>query len=120
MGLLEMIIKLNPQRTEETVTYEVSGTDFLIDGTAIDLSGDWVKLEPDTEGEPLEPTGNLKAGERDSDTGEITLTVRAPHVANAPESERFPEPIELNDGESVTFPRWEPEPETTEDTTDGA
>ena len=100
-----MIIKLNPQRTDTKVTYEVSGTDFVIDGTPIDLSGDWVKLEPDDEDETLEPTGNLRAGERDPETGEITLTVRAPHGPNAPESERFPEPIELKDGESVTFPK---------------
>lgn len=100
-----MNVILSPQRRDESVTYEVIGTDFLIDGTPIDLSGDWVKLEPDTEGDPLEPSGNLLSGERDPDTGEITLTVRAPHTANAPESERFPEPITLADGESVTFPR---------------
>lgn len=100
-----MILNLSPQRSSDPVTYAVIGTDFLIDGTVIDLSGDWAKLEPDNEGEPLEPSGNLLAGERDPGTGEITLTIRTPHKANAPESERFPEPITLNDGESVEFPR---------------
>ena len=100
-----MKLKLSPQRSDAEITYAVDGDNFLINGTPIDLSGDWAKLEPDEEGEPLEPTGNLKAGERDPETGEITLTVRAPHGPNAPESERFPEPIELHDGESVTFPR---------------
>ena len=100
-----MTLNLSPQRSDAPVTYKVSGTNLEINGTPIDLSGDWVKLEPDAEGESLEPTGYLLAGERNPDTGEITLTVRAPHKAGAPESETFPEPIELHDGESVTFPR---------------
>lgn len=99
-----MIIKLTPQRSDTSITYAVSGTDILINETPIDLSGNWALLEPDNEGEPLDPSGNLLAGERDPG-GEITLTVRAPHKANAPESERFPEPITLDDGESVEFPR---------------
>ena len=100
-----MRLELSAQRSDTEATYAVDGDNFVINGEPIDLSGDWVKLEPDDEESSLEPTGNLLAGERDPDTGEITLTVRAPHVANAPESERFPEPIELQDGESVTFPR---------------
>ena len=100
-----MKLELSAQRSDAEITYAVDGDNFLIDGTPIDLSGDWVKLEPDDEESTLEPTGNLKSGEREPDTGEITLTVRAPHRDNAPESERFPEPIELLDGESVTFPR---------------
>ena len=101
------MIKLNlsPQRSDDEITYAVDGDNFLINGEPHDLSGDWVELEPDTEGAPLEPTGSLRAGERDPETGEITLTVRAPHGPNAPESERFPESIELADGESMTFPR---------------
>ena len=106
MGILEMMtLKLSPQRSDTEVTYALNGETLTINGAAIDLSGDWSKLEPDAEGEPLEPTGYLLAGERDPATGEITLTVRAPHAANAPESETFPEPITLDDGESVTFPR---------------
>jgi len=95
----------SPQRSDLSVTYTRNGDTLTINGNAIDLSGDWSKLEPDAEGGSLEPTGYLLAGERDPGTGEITLTVRAPHKANAPESETFPEPIELQDGESVTFPR---------------
>ena len=105
MGVLEMKLKLSAQRSDAEITYAVDGDDFRINGEPIDLSGRWVKLEPDDEESMLEPTGNLQAGTRDPDTGEITLTVRAPHGPNAPESERFPEPIELADGESVTFPR---------------
>ena len=101
-----MKLKLSPQRSDRTITYKRDGDNFIInDNEPIDLSGDWVELEPDAEDEPLEPTGNLKSGERDPETGEITLTVHAPHGPNAPESERFPEPIKLHDGESVTFPR---------------
>ncbi len=100
-----MKLILSAQRSDTEITYAVDGDNFLINGEPIDLSGDWVKLEPDDEDSSLEPTGFLKSGERDPDTGEITLTVRAPHNAGAPESERFPEPIELADGESVTFPR---------------
>ena len=100
-----MKLILSAQRSDKPVTYAVDGDALTINGEPHDLSGDWVKLEPDTEGELLEPTDNLKAGERDPETGDITLTVRAPHAANAPESERFPESIELHDGESVTFPR---------------
>ena len=100
-----MKLILSPQRSDKTVTYSVDGDTLTNNGEPHDLSGDWVKLEPDEEGEPLEPTGYLLSGERDPDTGEITLTVRAPHKAGAPESERFPEPVELQDGESVTFPR---------------
>ena len=106
MGGLEMMkINLSPQRSDDEITYAVDGDNFSINGEPIDLSGDWVKLEPDNEGESLESTGYLLAGERNSDTGEITLTVRALHGPNAPESERFPEPVELTDGQSVTFPR---------------
>ena len=93
-----MKLILSAQRSDAEITYAVDGDNFLINGNAIDLSGDWVKLEGDM------PEG-LLAGERNPNTGEITLTVRAPHRANAPESERFPEPIELADGQSVTFPR---------------
>ena len=100
-----MKLILKGKRSDTEVTYAVDGDNFLINGEPIDLSGEWVKLETDNEESSLEPTGNLRAGERDPATGEITLTVRAPHAANAPESERFPEPIELADGESVTFPR---------------
>ena len=100
-----MTLRLSPQRSDKNVTYALNGETLTINDNAIDLSGDWSKLEPDTEGESLEPTGYLLAGERNPETGEITLTVRAPHGPNAPESERFPEPIELKDGESVTFPR---------------
>ena len=100
-----MKLILSAQRSDAEITYAVDGDNFLINGEPIDLSGDWVKLEPDEEDELLEPTGNLRAGERDPDTGEITLTIRAPHGPHAPESERFPEPVTLNDGESITFPR---------------
>ena len=100
-----MKIILKGKRSDAEITYAVDGDSFVINGEPIDLSGDWVKLEADDEESTLEPTGNLKAGIRDPDTGEITLTVRAPHRAGAPESDRFPEPIELADGESVTFPR---------------
>ena len=102
---MNMKLNLSPQRSDTEVTYELSGETLTVNGNAIDLSGDWSKLEPDTEDESLEPTGYLLSGERDPATGEVTLTVRAPHAANAPESETFPEPITLNDGESVTFPR---------------
>ena len=101
-----MKLKLSPQRSDKTVTYKRDGDNFIInDNEPIDLSSDWVKLEADNEESTLEPTGYLLSGERDPKTSEITLTVRAPHGPNAPESERFPEPIELKDGESVTFPR---------------
>ena len=100
-----MKLKLSPQRSDKTVTYKRDGDNFIInDNEPIDLSGEWEKLEPDNEGESLEPTGYLLSGEQDTD-GNISLTVRALHKANAPESERFPEPITLNDGESITFPR---------------
>ena len=100
-----MKLILSAQRSDKTVRYSVDGDTLTINGEPHDLSGDWVKLEPENEGEPLEPTGNLKSGERDPETGEITLTVRSPHGPNAPKSEKFPEPIELKDGDTVEFPR---------------
>ena len=101
-----MKLILSAQRSDAEITYSVDGDTLKINGEPHDLSGDWVKIEAkDEESGQLEPTGNLRAGTRDPETGEITLTVRAPHKANAPESEKFPEPIELTDGESVTFPR---------------
>ena len=100
-----MKLMLSAQRSDAEITYAVDGDNFLINGEPHDLSGDWVELEPDNEESSLEPTGSLRAGQRDPDAGEITLTVRAPHGPNAPESERFPEPVALNDGESITFPR---------------
>ena len=100
-----MKLILSAQRSDKAVTYAVDGETLTINGEDINLSGDWVKLEPDDEESSLEPTGHLLSGERDAETGEITLTVRAPHRPHAPESERFPEPIELKDGEAVEFPR---------------
>ena len=103
-----MILKLSPQRSDEAVAYTLKDDILTIitsDGlmNQIDLSGDWVKLEPDNDGEQLEPTGKLLAGVREN--GVITLTVVSHHGPDAPTSETFPEPIELLDGESVTFPR---------------
>ena len=100
-----MKIKFSAKRSDKQVTYSRSGEAISINGDKIDLSGDWVKLEPDVEGGQLEPSGNLLAGTRDKETGEITLNLCSPHSANAPDSERFPEPITLNDGDSVSFPR---------------
>lgn len=57
---------------------------------------------PNTEGESLHPSGLLLAGKQTE--GQITLTVLAPHGSGAPESARFPEPITLASGQSVTFP----------------
>ncbi|WP_155992490.1 hypothetical protein [Fodinicurvata fenggangensis] len=102
-----------PQRADREVTYARDGDTFLIDGEAIDLSGDWAILEPDVEGEPLEPSGNLLAGRREN--GEITLTVRAPHKPQAEESDRYPVPINLADDESITLSGIPPEPEPPED-----
>ena len=99
-----MKLILSAQRSDKAVTYGADGDTLTINSEPHDLSGDWVNLEPDTEGETLEPTGNLKAGERDPETGDITLTVRAPYD-NPVMSEKFPEPIELKDGETVEFPR---------------
>ena len=101
---MNLKLNLSPQRSDTEVTYELNGTTLSINGNAIDLSGDWAVLESD-EGEQLESTGYLLAGVRDSATGEITLTVRAPHAAGAGESETFPEPLSLASGQAVTFPR---------------
>ena len=99
-----MIIQLSAMRSDRAVTYQRDGDTLLIDGEPVDLSGDWAELRSESEGEPLEPSGNLLAGVRD-ESGQVTLTARAPHRANAPVSERFPEPVALGDGEAVTFPR---------------
>ena len=95
-----MKLLLSPQLNDTTATYERDGDTLLINGSAVDLSGDWVALEPDDE--TLYPSGLLLAGKRVD--GQITLTVLAPHRSGAPESARFPEPITLADGQSVTFP----------------
>ena len=101
-----MKLILSAQRSDKSVTYAVDGDTLTINGEPHDLSGDWAKIEAkDVESGQLEPTGNLRAGTRNPETGEITLTVRAPHGPNAPESEKFPEPIELKDGDIVEFPR---------------
>lgn len=96
----------SPQRSNLSVTYTRTGDTLTIapsDAAAydVDLSGTWAKLEPDVEGGPLDQNGWLLAGEQDSN-GNITLTVRAPHGPLRGEHYE-PEPVELADGESVTF-----------------
>lgn len=97
-----MKLLLSPQLSERTATYARQDDTLLINGDPIDLSGDWAVLEPDGEGESLHPSGLLFAGKREG--GQIVLTVLAPHGSGAPESARFPEPITLANGQSVTFP----------------
>lgn len=100
-----MRLKLSPQRNDTLLEYASQGEELHVklgeETEVLDLSGTWGHLEPDEEGK-YDTLGVLLGGRKEN--GEITLTVRSHHPKRAPNSARFPEPFELADGQTLSFP----------------
>ena len=108
-----MKITLSPTRRDETLTASKAGDTLKLNGETFDFG-------PLEEGETLPVDGidsEWIAGDVTRTDGELHITLRLPHGANAPEETRFPEPvIDPPDGE-VALPPYEiedPEPEEPE------
>jgi len=96
-----MNINLSPQRRDDALTITKNGDVLTINGTEYDFS-------------QLSDGGTLPADAVDSEfvigsvdrvNGELELTLRLPHGANASEAARFPQPIiDPADGE-VELPK---------------
>lgn len=110
-----MKISLTPVRSDEQLEVSREGDTLILNGEPFDFS-------------PLAPGASLPAeaiasewfvGHVERVGGELELTIRLPHAANAPESTRFPVPITVTADGPVELPAYdspaqEPEPEAAE------
>jgi hypothetical protein len=101
-----MKIYLSPVRTNAQLTASVSGDTITVNGDVLDFT-------PLLEGETLPRTAVFNdwiIGDVHRIAGEITLTLRLPHGANAPEETRFPDayivPITVASGD-VPLPPYD-------------
>lgn len=100
-----MKLKFSPQRNDALLEYTRQGEELHVtlgeETEVLDFSGSWSHLEPNEDG-AHDALGVLLGGVKES--GEIVVTVRSHHPAHAPESARFPKPVELFDGQTISFP----------------
>lgn len=98
-----MLIKLSPVRMDEQLTLSREGDILYVNGESCDLG-------PLLEGATL-PQGAIESdwfpGPVDRIDGELQLTIRLPHGAYAPESTRFPQPIEVTGDGPVELPVYD-------------
>lgn len=101
-----MKISFCPVRSDERFQAVVSGDTLTIDGDA----GDFGALQ---EGDTL-PRDAVDcpwlASDVTRENGEICLTLKLPHGANAPDETRFPQPVTVADG-PVLLPPYDTAPE---------
>jgi len=103
-----MHIILSPTRTDTPLVASR-------DGDTLTLNGEEFDFGPLEEGETL-PADAIDSewirGDVERIDGELQLTLRLPHGANAPQETRFPEPIiDPPNGEIALPPHNNPEPE---------
>ncbi len=79
-------INLSPQRSDNNLTIIKSGEVLTINGIAYDLADI-------TEGATLPNPGGDFTQDITRTNGNVELTLLFPHGANAPEEQRFPQPI---------------------------
>ena len=100
-----MFINLSPVRADEHLTVAVAGDTLTINGEAFDFS-------------PLEDGATLPqdaiesehfAGPVERINGELHVTLRLPHGANAPHETRFPSPIHFTGNGEVALPPYDEE-----------
>lgn len=95
-----MIINLSPVRMDETLTLDREGDQLYLNGELFDFGAL-------PEGATL-PADAIKSewfvGPVSRIEGELNLTLRLPHGPNAPESVRFPEPIQISEQGPVYLP----------------
>lgn len=98
-----MKIILSPVRMEEALAVTRQGDTLAVNGEAFDFS-------PLTEGATL-PREAIKSdwfcGPVERTGGELVVTLRLPHGANAPESTRFPQPLYMTADGAVPLPIYD-------------
>ncbi|WP_060507160.1 hypothetical protein [Pseudomonas sp. NBRC 111124] len=100
-----MIISFSPVRMEERLTLEVDGDVVVINGAPFDFT-------PLPEGATLPREAILSdwfPGDVERVDGELSLTVRLPHGANAPEATRFPSQATVIANGIVDLPAYDVE-----------
>lgn len=110
-----MKINLTPVRSDEQLEVSREGDTLILNGEPFDFS-------PLAAGASL-PAWAIASGWFDGQVervdGQLELTIRLPHAANAPESTRFPKPITVTADGPVDLPAYDspaqdPEPEVAE------
>jgi len=85
-----------------------------VEGDVVHVNGEAFDFSPLSEGATLPAAAILSdwfPGSADRIDGELILTLRLPHGANAPESTRFPEPMTITEDGSVDVPAFDAVPE---------
>lgn len=95
-----MIIKLTPQRRDETLVVTKVGDLLSINGVALDFGP-----LPDGATLPADAIDNpWIAGDVSRVNGEVELTLILPHGPEASEAARFPVPIQMTGNGTVELP----------------
>ena len=93
-----MILKLSPQRRDDTLTISKSGDAITVNGVTYDFSP-----LPDGATLPREAIDcEWICGNVERVNGELVIPILLPHGPDASEAARFPEPLSVaNDGQVV-------------------
>lgn len=95
-----MHINLSPQYRGDQLTISKSGDAITINGKPLDLSA-----VPDGASLPADAIDSeWIVGPVERKDGELHLTVLLPHGKDAPEAQRFPQPITVTQDGEVTLP----------------
>lgn len=99
-----MLINFSPQRCNDKLEYEFEGETIKATLNGISDTFDFSSLNEGDEVARNEETGQLEIEtslpllpilDARRENGEVVVTVRSYHGKDAPESERFPEPLEV-------------------------
>ncbi len=100
-----MLIKFSPQRNDDKLTYEFTGETIKATLNGITDTFDFSSLNEGDEVARNEETGQLEIEtilpllpilDAKRENGQVIVTVLTYHGKDAPESERFPEPLEVD------------------------
>lgn len=98
-----MIINFSPQRRDDALVLEKQGDTLIVNGDQFDFSN-----IPDGGTLPADAVDcEFIVGEISRINGELYLTILLPHGPNAPESARFPEPIQVSNDGPIQIPGGE-------------
>lgn len=98
-----MNITLSPVRVDAELSIVIKGETIIVNGEAFDFS-------PLLEGATLPGSAILSewfTGDAERKNGNLSVTIRLPHGANAPEKTRFPTPLEIDANGPVELPPFD-------------
>lgn len=96
-----MIIKLNPQRREDTLSVVKQGDTLIVNGLEYDFSS-----IPEGATLPADAIdSDLFSGPVERVDGELILTLTLPHGPEATENQKFPKPIVVVGDGPVELPK---------------